>query len=178
MPLAFGPPKRCAAVRDCSGSVTLPASAAHQPATQTTPRSNTRPLKLSMNPFSTGRPGRMKHNCTFFPITHASNARLQNSVPLSTVRLAGKCPRSAFALSSACATCIPSSRGRLPNRPLPCELIHHRQNAQRTTVGQLVAHKVHAPTLVRRGGRRHGSTLTPIDLSSLFGTHDQLLLAV
>src|SRR5436305_214270 len=47
-----------------------------------------------MNPFSTGRPGRIKHSWTSFPSTHASSARLQNSVPLSTVMLPGKLPRS------------------------------------------------------------------------------------
>jgi len=40
-------------------------------------------------------------------ITQASKARLQNSVPLSTVMLAGNFPLSAFARPNACATIIP-----------------------------------------------------------------------
>jgi len=69
--------------------------------------SRSRPLQLSMSPFSTERPGQMKHNCTSCPIAQASSARLQNSLPLSTVMLSGKLHRSCFARSSACATFIP-----------------------------------------------------------------------
>jgi hypothetical protein len=43
---------------------------------------------------------------------------------------------------------------------LPRELVHHCQNAERTAIGELVAHKIHAPTLVRRRRGRYASTLT------------------
>ena len=49
----------------------------------------------------------MKHNCTSLAITQASSARLQNSVPLSTVMLAGNFPLSTLTRSRACATVIP-----------------------------------------------------------------------
>jgi serine/threonine protein kinase len=42
--------------------------------------SRRRPLKLSMNPFSTGRPGRIKHNRTLSAMAQASSARPENSL--------------------------------------------------------------------------------------------------
>ena len=60
-----------------------------------------------MNPFSTGRPGRIKRNCTLLVIAQASSARLQNSLPLSTVMLSGNPSRSGFTRSNTCATFIP-----------------------------------------------------------------------
>src|SRR5713226_5105189 len=49
----------------------------------------------------------IERNCTSCPIAQASSARLQNSLPLSTVMLSGRLPRSCCARSSACATFIP-----------------------------------------------------------------------
>jgi hypothetical protein len=48
-------------------------------------------LKLAMNPFSTGLPGRMKQSCTPVSIAHIS--RPANSLPLSTVMLRGPVKR-------------------------------------------------------------------------------------
>jgi hypothetical protein len=49
-------------------------------------------LKLSMNAFSAGLPGRMNWSCTPHQYAHESTAFEQNSVPLSTVIVFG-CPR-------------------------------------------------------------------------------------
>src|SRR5258708_6152873 len=102
-----------------------------------------------MNPFSTGRPGRMKHNRTSLLIAQDSSARLQTSLPLSTVKLSGKLPRSSFARSNACATFIPLIE-RSASNPTHSrgELIHHRQDAERTSIPHLIAHKIHPPTLI------------------------------
>src|SRR4029077_19360791 len=61
---------------------------------------------------------------------------------------------------------------------LPRELVHHCQNAERTAIGELLAHKIHAPTLVRRRRDGYASTLTAGDLPPLLGAHNQLLLRV
>ena len=47
--------------------------------------SRSRPLKLSMNAFSTGLPGRMKSSATPRRYAHSSRALDVNSVPWSTV---------------------------------------------------------------------------------------------
>jgi hypothetical protein len=64
--------------------------------------------------FSTGLPGRMKHSWTPCSITYTSRARLQNSLPLSTVMLVGRLPRSARAFSSHARFSFRSWIDRLP----------------------------------------------------------------
>src|SRR5205823_5501474 len=61
---------------------------------------------------------------------------------------------------------------------LPRELVHHRQNTERSAIGELVAHKIHAPTLVRSARGGDASTLAASHLAALLSAHDQLLLRV
>ncbi len=56
-----------------------------------------------MNPFSTGRPGRIKFRFTPLMYGQRSIAELANSLPLSTVIDSGA-PRSAMLLSNAADT--------------------------------------------------------------------------
>jgi hypothetical protein len=57
-------------------------------------------LKLSTNEFWIGLPGWMKQSSIPRSAAHASNARLRNSLPLSSESLAGA-PRSAIIASRA-----------------------------------------------------------------------------
>jgi hypothetical protein len=94
---------------------------------------------------------REERSCTFCPIAQTSNARLQNSVPLSTVILSGTPPLSCLARSNLrhlhpCHRMI-----CFQPRVLPRELVDDRQATEGAPVRQRVTHKIHAPALVRAG---------------------------
>src|SRR5512141_2065924 len=61
---------------------------------------------------------------------------------------------------------------------LPRELIHHGQNAERSPVRQLIAHKIHAPAVVRSYSYAGWHGPSSRHLPSLFRSYNQAFLPV
>lgn len=119
------PPANCEDARDCNAretSLATPRIFKRREPLHVQTFVARRPLKLSMNPFSTGRLGGMKHNATNWPWPR---------VPAHDRRTHCRCPplcsRAGFLVltrvrSSACAALIPSLERS------SCKATHSREN--------------------------------------------------
>jgi len=100
---AFDPASCCGGGRNCNHRARRRARVALRPSTQRRGREAfvaDRPLRLSMNAFSTGLPGRMNSSHTSCVYAHPSLARPTNS-PLSTVIAVGAPRRATIGVSAA-----------------------------------------------------------------------------
>jgi hypothetical protein len=102
-------------------------------------------LKLSQKPFCIGFPGAMKCQAGALSCAQASMAREVNSVPLSETIIPGLPRRSMRAVSSR-ATRRPEIDGSgIAARTFPGDVVDDIQDAEPSTVGELVMDEIQRP---------------------------------